>query len=495
MVGLKYLVRVVLFALGNGVCSMFGMLGFAGEEDVVRFVAEKNVKLLNLCHVPEDGRLKTLVFAVSDEKRVRQVFGFGERVDGSSLFSFIDPHRSDIYVMPKLGSAFMNPFSTVPTLNVMCRYLDEDGRPLEVAPENVLLRAEERLRVSTDVTLKALAELEFYVIAKPEIEPLFPATPDRNYHESAPFSRFEQVRNEILVTLSEIGIETKYAHSEVGKIIEKDGTVMEQHEIEFMPQSLVDMAEAVAVTKWVIRNICSKHSVSATFSPKTSLEHAGSGMHVHICGLKNGRNIVEDADGRLSTEAKEMIGGILKFAPSLAAFGNPTPVSYLRFLARKESPMNISWGTRNRLALIRVPLWWTFKHAGEETDPCRRTFEYRAPDATANVCLLFAGLTVAVLHGLKNHEESLKIAEELHLEELEGKRKKRFKRLPTSCSESATNLKRDRKYYEAESVFPRPVIDGTVKRLKAYKDSDTAQKLKEEPQKMEKLMQAYLHYG
>jgi glutamine synthetase len=473
---------------------MLRKLGFAGKDDAVKFVAERNVKLLNLCHVPEDGRLKMLAFAASDEKRVRQVLEFGERVDGSSLFSFIDPHKSDIYVMPKVDSAFMNPFSTVPTLNILCRYLDEDGRPLEVAPENVLLRAEERLRASTDVTLKALAELEFFIIAKSETELPFPTFPDKNYHESAPFSRFEQVRNEILVTLSEIGIETKYAHSEVGKIIEKDGTVMEQHEIEFAPQGLVGMAEAVAVTKWMIRNICAKHGVSVTFSPKINLEHAGNGMHVHLCGLKNGRNIVEDADGRLSIDAKEMIGGILRFAPSLAAFGNPTPVSYLRFLAHKESPMSIGWGARNRLALIRIPLWWTFKRTGEEADLCRRTFEYRAPDATANVHLLFAGLAMAVLYGLKNHEESLKVAEELHLEESEGK-KRRFKRLPMSCSESATNLKRDRKYYEAEGVFPRSVIDGTVKRLKAYKDSDMAQKLKEEPQKIEKLMQAYLHYG
>jgi len=473
---------------------MRGKLNFADKEDVVKFVAEKNVKLLNLCHVPEDGRLKTLAFAVSDERRVRQVLEFGERVDGSSLFSFIDPHKSDIYAMPKLDSAFLSPFSTAPALNVMCRYLDEDGRPLEVAPENVLLRAEERLRVSTDVVLKALAELEFFMIAKQSAEPLFPAVPDRNYHESAPFSVFEQVRNEILILLAEIGIETKYGHSEVGKIVEKEGTVTEQHEIEFMPQSLVDMAEAIAVTKWVIRNVCLKHGVSASFSPKVSLEHAGNGMHVHLCGLKNGRNIVEDVEGRLSVDAKEMIGGILRFAPSLAAFGNPTPVSYLRFLARKESPMNISWGARNRLALIRIPLWWTFKRPEEVADPCKRTFEYRAPDATANVCLLFAGMTVAILHGLKNHEESLKVADELHLEESEGKRK-RFKRLPTSCSEAARNLKRDRKYYEADGVFPRAVIEGTVRRLKGYKDGDVAQKLKEEPQKVEKLMQTFLHYG
>jgi glutamine synthetase len=473
---------------------MLGKLNLIDKENVVRFVSEKNVKLLSLCHVPEDGRLKTVSFAASNAERIRDVLEFGERVDGSSLFSFIDPHKSDIYVMPKLETAFLNPFSSVPALSILCKYLDQDGNPLDVAPENVLLRAEAKLRSSADVTLKALAELEFFIISKQETEPLFPSIPDKNYHESAPFSVFEQVRNEVLVTLADVGIETKYGHSEVGRLLGKDGVVMEQHEVEFTPQNLVEMAEVIAVTKWVIRNVCVKHGVSVSFSPKISLEHAGNGMHIHLCGLKNGRNMIEDANGQLSIEAKEMIGGILKFAPSLAAFGNPTPVSYLRFLARKESPMNISWGSRNRLALVRVPLWWSFKGAEKESVPCKRTFEYRAPDATANACLLLAGITVAIEHGLKNHEESLKIAEELHLEE-SNNRKRRMKRLPRSCSESASNLKRDRKYYENDRVFPSAVIDTTVKKLRAYKDNDLAQKLKDEPLKVEKLMQTYLHYG
>jgi glutamine synthetase len=473
---------------------MLGKLGFADKEDVIRFIAEKGVKLLCLCHVPEDGRVKSLSFAASDEKRVRQVLELGERVDGSSLFSFIDPHKSDIYIMPKLERAFLNPFSLVPTLNVLCRYSDEDGKPLDVAPENVLLRAEDRLRMSTDVVLRALAELEFYIIGRQESESLFPSVTDRNYHESSPFSKFEQVRNEMLVTLASVGVETKYGHSEVGRMVEKDGTVFEQHEIEFVPKGLVEMAETVAVAKWVVRNVCMKHGVSASFSPKISLEHAGSGMHVHMCGLKNGRNVIEDTEGRLSVEAKEMIGGILKFAPSLAAFGNPTPVSYLRFLARKESPMNISWGARNRLALIRIPLWWSFKGALGEVDGCKRTFEYRAPDAMANVYWLFAGLVMAVEYGLKNHEESLRVAEETHFEE-NGKNRRRLRRLPRSCSESAANLKRDRKHYEMADVFPKSVIDSVVRRLREYKDGDLLAKLKDEPQRVEKLMQSYLHFG
>jgi glutamine synthetase len=467
---------------------------FSEKEEVVKFVAENNVKILNFCHIPEDGRLKTLSFSTLDRSRILEILESGERVDGSSLFSFIDSHKSDIYVMPKLGRMFLNPFSTTPTLNVLCKYLDEDGNPLDVAPENVLSRAEDRLLAATGVTLKALAELEFFIISmRQESEALFPSIPDKNYHESAPFSKFDNVRNEILVTLSEVGIKTKYGHSEVGKLVGKDGEIMEQHEVEFMSQSMVEMAETISIAKFVIRNICAKHGVSASFSPKISLEHAGNGMHIHLCGLRNGKNIVEDPSGDLSVEAEEMIGGIIRFARSLAAFGNPTPVSYLRFLGRRESPMNISWGAANRLALIRIPLWWNFKNPIREEHSCKRTFEYRAPDAMANGYLLFAGVAIAAKYGLKNHEESLKIAEELHLEE--SARRRRFKHLPLSCSESANNLRKDRKCYEEDGVFPKALINATIQKLRAFKDADLAQKLKDEPQKIEKMVQSYLHYG
>ena len=282
---------------------MHKALEFSEKEEIVRFVSEKSVKILNLCHIPEDGRLKTLSFSATDTNRVYEILEFGERVDGSNLFSFIEPGKSDIYIMPKIDRTFTNPFSTIPTLNILCDYLDEHGKPLDVAPKNVLMRAEEKLRSSSGIVLKALAELEFYVISKQESEMLFLGAPDKNYHETAPFTKFEDLRNEVLVTLADVGIATKYGHSEVGRIFSKGGIFMEQQEVEFLPQNLAEMAETIAIAKWVIRNICVKHGVSVSFSPKISLEHVGTGMHIHLCALKNGENIVANPNGTLSTEA------------------------------------------------------------------------------------------------------------------------------------------------------------------------------------------------
>jgi glutamine synthetase len=472
---------------------MHGKLTFSENEDVVKFIFEHGIKILNLCHIPEDGRLKTLSFSVADKDRILEILEFGERVDGSSLFSSIEPGKSDIYVMPEISRAFANPFAALPTLNVICDYLDENGKPLDIAPKTVLARAERKLRSSTGVELRALAELEYYIISKQREEMLFQGPSDKNYHESSPFARFEDLRSEVLVVLNMAGIPTKYGHSEVGRIFDNDGTLLEQHEIEFTPQGLTEMAETIPIAKWMIRNICLRHMVTVTFVPKISIDHVGNGMHIHLCGLKKGENIVPKPDGNLSNEAMQVIGGILKFAPSLAAFGNPTPVSYLRFIAHKESPMRVCWSVRNRLALIRVPLWWDFKKK-MGGNSCRETFEYRGPDAFANTYLLFAGLALATEYGLENPKEALKTARALHAEALD-KAEEKFPALPMSCSESAANLARDREFCEDGGVFPKKLIDKTVEKLESYRDKGLWKRLLGKPDEIERAIVDYIHYG
>jgi glutamine synthetase len=462
------------------------MQGHAKEE-ILKLIKEKGIKILNLCHIPEDCRLKTLSFAAKNGERLDEILEFGERVDGSSLFSYIDPNRSDVYILPRTETAFFDPFSPILALNVMCRYLDENGKPLEIAPENVLQKAEEKLYSSTGISLNTLAELEFYLICKQEETTLL-ETYERNYHESAPFARLGDVRNEILTTLEDSGFATKYGHSEVGRFQSRLGYVMEQHEVEFLPQSLRKMAETVTIAKWVARNICAKHGISVSFSPKVALGHAGSGMHLHFCGMRRNRNVISDSRGNLAVEARQMIGGILKFARSLTAFGNTTPVSYIRFISRKESPMHICWGARNRLALVRIPLWWNYRGI-KGADGCRRTFEFRGPDSSANSYLLLAGIALAVQYGLKNPKEAMRVAEDLNADKIE---KKRYSALPLSCVEAAESLRRDREFYETDGVFPRAVVDGAIKRLESYEDADMWKKLAGKSGKVDEFLWKHL---
>ena len=472
---------------------MQGMLSFPEKEEALKFISDNNIRILNLCHIPEDGRLRTLSFSAANKDRVAEILDFGERVDGSSLFQPIAPGKSDIYLQPKTQRAFVNPFAMLPTLNLMCDYLDENGKPLDIAPSNVLRKAEENLQSSEGIVMKSLAELEFYIIAPQQVRPLFPAEPDKNYHASSPFAHYEEVRNEALAVLAMMGIQTKYAHGEVGCIVGKDGMLMEQHEIELAPQTLSQMAETIALAKWTIRNVCSHHAVSVSFVPKIDLAHAGTGMHIHMYATRKGKNIISDPDRNLSKEALAMIGGILKLAPSLSAFGNPTPISYLRFVARKESPMHICWSARDRLALLRIPLWWNFMKT-TNTESSRETFEYRAPDAFANAHALLAGLAIAAEYGLNNSEETVRIAEDLHVDGA-GDRSQKLQDLPRSCAESAANLRRQRHFYEANRTFPRKLIDSVLRKLEAYGDKNLWKALSAKPEMFETLVTQYMHYG
>ncbi len=461
------------------------------KEDLIKFVKDREVRMINLCHVAEDGRLKTLNFAIDSEAHLNDILDQDERVDGSSLFSYIDHTRSDVRIKPKINKAFLNPFNAIPTLNVMCSYLDEKGEPLDISPDNILKKAQERLLKNAGVALKVLCELEFYVISQHEGNSLYPGMPQRNYQESSPFVKFEQLRNDVLTTLAAVGIPAKYGHTEVG-VFETENSLMEQHEVELQLGSPEDMADYVSIAKWVIRNIGAKHCAEISFAPKIALGHAGNGMHVHIFGLKKDESIMTGADGRLSDDAKAMIGGLLRFAPTLTAFSNTVPTSYLRLVPEQEAPINVYWGYKNREALVRVPLGWRFEEAGKRK--CTQTFELRLPDGSANVYLLLAGILLAADYGLSNREKALQIADGLLMEGT-GFRKDSVKTLPRSCHQSAKLLEEHREYYEKGNVFPKRVIDGVVQQLKSYDDENLNEVLRNDNEKTEQLIRKFIHCG
>ena len=125
---------------------------------------------------------------------------------------------------------------------------------------------------------------------------------------------------------------------------------------------------------------------------------------------------------------------------------------------------------------------------------CRRTFEYRAPDAFANTYLILAALTIAADYGVQNQKDALKVAEDSSAD-ANGNCQKEFKALPCSCSESADNLEADRRFYEADDVFPTRLVDKTIEKLKAYNDRDLWKELDGKPNEVDAILKQYLHYG
>ena len=190
--------------------------------------------------------------------------------------------------------------------------------------------------------------------------------------------------------IAQAGGQIKYGHSEVGNFT-LDGKIYEQNEIEFLPVRADQAADQLMIAKWIIRNPAYQYGFDLTFAPKITAGKAGSGLHIHMRIMKDGKNQML-TDGVLSETARKAIAGMMELAPSITAFGNTNPTSYFRLVPHQEAPTNICWGDRNRSVLVACPLGWSaktdmvyacqsFGGSGAIMTPTQKqTVEMRSPD-------------------------------------------------------------------------------------------------------------------
>ncbi len=476
------------------------------KDDIKRFIQEQDIEMLNFRYVADDGKLKTLNFVILNEEHLDAVLSAGERVDGSSLFSFIEAGSSDLYVVPRFKTAFVNPFEEIPTLDILCSFYTNEGKPLESSPEHILRKACRNFYEKTGYEFKAMGELEYYVQSERVDE--YPAEDQKGYHSAEPFANYEDFRIEAMRLIAQSGGKIKYGHSEVGNF-RTETEYFEQQEIEFQPVCAEDAVDQLVVAKWIVRMLGKIYGINVSFAPKITVGKAGSGLHIHMLAEKEGKNILIK-NGGLSNEAKRMIAGLLDLAPALTAFGNTIPTSYLRLVPHQEAPTYVCWGDRNRSALVRVPLGWT-KGAGimvNDANPLeaidkrdfssKQTFEFRVPDGSADLYLLMSGLMIACQHGLEM-EGALKKAEELYapVDIFKGSYKDKLKtleELPASCFDSADCLDAKREFFEKDGIFHSGKIDSVITHLKSFNDKDLSERLYGKNDEIRKLVDKYIHW-
>ena len=476
------------------------------KADIVEYITKNDIRMVNFMYPAGDGRLKTLNFVINNAEYLDTILTCGERVDGSSLFNFIEAGSSDLYVVPRFSTAFHDPFAEIPTITMLCSFFNKDGEPLASAPRYTLLKALNAFREVTGMDFEAMGELEYYVIAPDE--GLFPATDQKGYHESAPYAKFNDFRTECMAYIAQAGGQIKYGHSEVGNF-SIDGRVYEQNEIEFLPVAAADAADQLVIAKWIIRNLAYRYGFDITFAPKITAGKAGSGLHIHMRIVKDGKNMMLDG-GVLSATARRAIAGIMELAPSITAFGNTNPTSYFRLVPHQEAPTNVCWGDRNRSVLVRVPLGWTAKSnmcqianplekAHDYDTSQKQTVEMRSADGSADVYELIAGLVVACRYGFEL-DNALEITERtyvnvnIHKKE-NADRLKVLAQLPDSCAASADCLERQREIFEARGVFSPAMIDGILKLLRSYDDRTLREDIGNDRAQMLALVEKFFHCG
>ncbi|WP_461752527.1 glutamine synthetase family protein [Methanocorpusculum sp.] len=473
------------------------------KDDILRFCEENHVEMVNFRYAGGDGKLKTLNFAVSSKEQLDTLLSEGERVDGSKLFSFIEADSSDLYVIPRYGTAFMDPFAEAPTLNILCSYYNSYGQPLASSPEHILRQAEASFKKHTGMEFKCLGELEYYIISKEET--FYHRSNRIGYHESGPFCRFCEMRTEAMLMIARAGGKIKYGHAEAGSFT-KDGYYYEQHEIEFLTTSPILAVEQILITKWILRRLSLKYGVEVSFAPKIAIDRSGSGLHIHLLAEKNGENVLIK-EGKLSDTAKRMIVGILDISDAATGFGNTVPTSYLRLVPNQNAPTYICWGEQNRSVVVRVPLGWVdsvdmvadanfgLKRRSEKSS--KQTLEFRVADGSACIYETIACLICGAIHGL-GMNGSLTKADELYASRNIFNEEctsflKTLRRLPISCTESADALISKRKLLERNDIFPPGVIDDQAAKLKAYNDSCLSERLRRDEILFTECAEQYLH--
>lgn len=437
-------------------------------KEVLALIREKEVRAVDLRFMDFPGLWQhfTIPAAELDEA----MFEDGKGFDGSSIRGWQAINESDMLVLPVADTSFIDPFCRDKTLTILCNIQDpltKEDYPRD--PRNVARKAVNHMK-STGLadTANFGPKLEFFLFDDvrydqtrnsgyyylDSVEGEWNTGREENpnlgykvrykegYFPCPPSDALHDLRTEMMLTMLECGLKVEGQHHE--------SATGGQGEIDVRYASLVEMADNVLKYKYIVKNVARRHGKTATFMPKPIFMDNGSGMHVHVSLWKDGKNLFAGSGyAGLSDLAMYAIGGLLRHAPALAAFTNPTTNSYKRLVPGYNAPVHLAYSRRNRSAAIRIPVY--------SPQARSKRLEFRCPDASCNPYLGFAAMLMAMLDGIKNKiqpgQPLDKDIYDLGQEEL-----KNVPRTPGSLEESLAFLEKDHEFLLHGDVFTPDVI-------------------------------------
>ncbi|MBN1165865.1 MAG: type I glutamate--ammonia ligase [Methanospirillaceae archaeon] len=307
--------------------------------------------------------------------------------DGSSIEGFARIDESDMLLKPDPDTYTILPWRPAEgrVARFICDICTYNGTSFEGDPRYVLKK---NLQIAQEMgfTFNTGPELEFFVFKRDkDNNPTTDFVDSGGYFDLAPTDAAEDLRREIVITLTEMGFEIEASHHEVAE---------SQHEIDFKYGDALSIADKVITFKFAAKTLALMQGLHATFMAKPISRINGTGMHTHGSLSKDGNNAFYDPNGerQLSMTALYYIGGLMKHAKAITRIANPTINSYKRLVPGYEAPVYITWSAANRSALIRVPA-----ARGNSTRA-----EFRSPDPSCNPYLLFAAMIAAGVDGIQN---------------------------------------------------------------------------------------------
>ena len=446
---------------------------FANSEELLKYIEDEGVEMVDVrfCDLP--GVMQHFTVPVSSFDQ--SVFDDGLGFDGSSIRGFQAIHESDMQLFPDPTTAWLDPFRKAKTLIVNFFIHDPiTGEAYSRDPRNIARKALAHLK-STGIgdTAYFAPEAEFYMfdsvkfetkqnVGMYEIDSVagawntgrdeegtrgnkgYKVKYKGGYFPVSPTDHFSDIRDEIAIELEKAGLIVERGHHEVG--------TAGQAEINWRFDELLSSADNVMKFKYIVRNVALRNGKTATFMPKPIFGDNGSGMHVHQSIWNDGEPLFFDESGYagLSDMARWYIGGLLKHAPSLLAFTNPTVNSYHRLVPGFEAPVSLVYSQRNRSACVRIPI--------TGANPKAKRIEFRCPDPSANPYLAFAALLLAGLDGIKNKiEPNDPIDKDIY--ELPPDEMAEIDQVPTSLNAVLDNLEKDHAFLLEGGVFTPDLIE------------------------------------
>lgn len=396
------------------------------REDIIRMVQDEDVEFIRLQFTDILGAFKNIAITSSHlGKALDNRCGF----DASQIQGFAKDGREDLYLHPDYDTFEIFPWRPQQgkVARLICDICYADGTPFEADPRYILKRAIAEAE-SMGYRLEAGPECEFFLFHTDENGlPTTLTHEQAGYFDVSPLDLGENARRDIVMTLEDMGFEIEASHHEAAPA---------QHEVDFRHDEALKTADNIMTFKLAVKTIAKRHGLHATFMPKPKCGVDGSGMHINMALLKDGKNVFADEGGQygLSREALYFIGGIMKHVKGMTAVTNPIVNSYKRLVSGYEAPVYVAWNASNRSPLIRIP----------QDKGTGKRIELRSPDSAANPYLALALCLYAGLDGIKNRIMPPK-SMDCNLFELtkEEKEKYNIEEIPGTLIEAIHEMKKD----------------------------------------------------
>ena len=437
-------------------------------KQIMTMIDREKIEYVDLRFMDFPGSWQHKVFTADEIRESTFADGFG--FDGSCVRGWEAINEADMLLIPVAETARIDPFPERKTLSIICDVKNPVTKKQFARDPRSIARKAERFMQDTGVADAAMftPEIEFFVFDRARYgqninsavyevdsvegewnrglddptnlgnqirvnEGLFP---------SPPIDTLAELRNKMADALMSMGIFVESHHHEV--------STGGQCEIDLRHLPLVQMADSCMIYKYVVKNVAARHGKVATFMPKPLFGDNGSGMHTHFSLWKDGEPLMSGRHyAGLSRTGLHAIGGILKHAPALIAFTNPTTNSFRRLVPGFEAPVNLTYSSRNRGAAIRIPTY--------SPDAKTRRLEIRFPDPSANPYLAFAAILMAALDGIQNEIDPGDPVD-VPLEDLPKRKFRKIGSAPHDLEAALAALEKDQDFLLAGDVFNAELI-------------------------------------